>query len=444
VKRRFTLWQAIRWLAEQWTGGDVLEVWRRALPARNLHEVAATTVPLPNLVSKAEGLLVVFDSLPRGRQSTGTQVTITRTGNKPFALAVRRETGSTRWDKQHSQEEVLVGDMAFDDAFYIQGDAARVLAALDAATRNEIRQLAETADLVISGHRIVFSLGATDEPWLSLVLARVFDLAKQLNDEAPCIDRLARNAVQDPAAGVRLRNLIVLTREYGSQDVARTALRSALGDADAHVRLNAALALGEDGRAVLEQLAGDGKIADAYSARAIGALAAELPVDRLRAILLASLPGPRPLTGAACIEALGSRGGDDAVAAVCDVLYHEDQELRVAAAHALGRHEGPRAEQALCGVLGAATEPDELDAAIESLGRMGTVGSVPVLEALAREHPWSLSLHRAVRQSIAEIQSRLVGAEHGQVSLANAQGGEVSLAADEGGLSLAPDARRPG
>src|SRR6185436_5845866 len=56
----------------------------------------------------------------------------------------------------------------------------------------------------------------------------------------------------------------------------------------------------------------------------------------------------------------------------------------------------------------------------------------------AESSPRDKDLHRAARQAIAEIQSRLQGASPGQLSLAGAEGGQLSLA--EGGeLSLATD-----
>ena len=70
------------------------------------------------------------------------------------------------------------------------------------------------------------------------------------------------------------------------------------------------------------------------------------------------------------------------------------------------------------------------------------------LEEAAERSPRDHEIGRATRQAIADIQSRLPGASHGQLSLAatevgrlslaQAEAGELSLATDPGQLSLPP------
>lgn len=66
-------------------------------------------------------------------------------------------------------------------------------------------------------------------------------------------------------------------------------------------------------------------------------------------------------------------------------------------------------------------------AAAEALGRIGSAPAVPALKEAAATNRLDFSLQRAVRQAIAEIQSRLPGASPGQLSLDGAVAGDLSL-----------------
>jgi 16S rRNA U1498 N3-methylase RsmE len=55
---------------------------------------------------------------------------------------------------------------------------------------------------------------------------------------------------------------------------------------------------------------------------------------------------------------------------------------------------------------------------------------IDALRQCAERHAPNLDVQHAVRQAIAEIQSRLPGASPGQLSLAGAEAGQVSLAGE--------------
>lgn len=437
-----TLRQRLRWLFEAWSGGSVLDDWRRALSTRALHEVAATKIPVPNLVAKAEGLLVVFSTLPRGQQGTGTEITITRTGGRAFPLSLSHESMWTAWNKRHGHREVEVGEPGFDQAFYVQGDTGHVLAVLDAATRREIDRLAGQAGLVIAFDKFSAGLGSADEPTLPALLPRIFDLAKRLAEEVDVVARLATNATTDPIAGVRLRNVVVLACDHARDPEAHEALRTASLDVVPEIRLRAAIGLGDEGFPVLEQLAADTEIPDECSAYAVAAIEGRLPGEPLLHTLHASLRARRIETAAACIAALAMNPSEDALTAFRKILSIEHGRLAVAAAQALGARESAPAEEALRSVLAGDSGPDVRLAATDSLGRIGTVASVPTLGGCGRRFSGERALQRAVRQAIAEIQSRRVGAARGQLSLANPTAGGLTLIEGSGQLSLVGDEKR--
>ena len=101
------------------------------------------------------------------------------------------------------------------------------------------------------------------------------------------------------------------------------------------------------------------------------------------------------------MRALGETGSERAVPALVKALAHDGETVRTAAASASGR------------VGGAADIVVALRQAEETF---------------SGDHAFL----RAVREAIASIQSRLVGADHGQLSVAP-DSGELSLADDEPG-----------
>jgi HEAT repeat protein len=253
--------------------------------------------------------------------------------------------------------------------------------------------------------------------------------------------RIRREAYRPPGAreaGVRLRNLLLLAREFPERPETLELLRAACSDPSPEVRLRAALEMGAEGRAILMEFAEDteGTADDGHSALAISRLDRELPFERTRAILGNALRKRRVRTAHACLEMIGRSGEAEAVDVLVKVLAIERGELATVAALALGTAGDPAAEPSLL----LALRRDRVDvrvAAATALGRVGSAAAVLPLKEAA-ESSRDKELNRATRQAIAEIQSRLQGASPGQLSLAGAEEGQLSLPESEAGqLSLA-------
>jgi HEAT repeat protein len=236
----------------------------------------------------------------------------------------------------------------------------------------------------------------------------------------------------------RLQDLLMLVREFPEHNATRRALRAALKDKDEDIRLRCAIALAEEGRETLRQLAHDRGTSDDGAARAIAALREHFPLAQARKLLTHALRKRRVSVAAAVLDALALRRAPEAVETIADVLRRDEGELAVAAAQALAVSGLPDAEPPLLQALGR-DQPGVCLAAARALGRVGTVAAVPSLkDAIARRDDGSFA--RAARQAIAEIQSRIQGATPGQLSLADAQShpaGQLTLADDDTGrLSL--------
>lgn len=139
--------------------------------------------------------------------------------------------------------------------------------------------------------------------------------------------------------------------------------------------------------------------------------------------------------------AMAESMGSDGVPTLRRALQGGSGEIRLRAALALAKvgEGGLTVESTLL----AALQVDEYrPLAIEALGAVGTVESVPRLTPIAEE--WMGSSRHEARAAIRAIQSRLVGAEAGQVSLVETVGGEVSVAdpAQDGTRGAQAQARR--
>jgi HEAT repeat protein len=393
-------------------------------------------------------------------------------------LTVRPQGLGTTLRAAVGEREIEVGDEAFDRVAWIQGSPGLAHALLDRPTREAFRSLFggylsrpgkmpffASASLDGGSLRIdvpeVLRMGEGQEGMFEVlvdalagnerreraclgrlerlpeVLEAVLAFARRLEPPADVAKRIAENLRDEPEPGVRARGLTALVREFPNHPATRKALLAACEDPDAEVRLRAATALGDQGRGVLVALAGGEGAEDATTAKAVTALGPRLDPAEARKLLGRALRTRRIATAQACMEILGRQRGRDAVRALARVLAVEKGELAVAAAVALGTTHDPSAEAPLIETLDSPSSALR-HAAAWALGRTGTAAAVPHLKAAEARHS---DLARAARQSIAEIQARLTGAEPGQLSLAAAEGevGRLSLAdADPAGrLTLA-------
>jgi HEAT repeat protein len=148
------------------------------------------------------------------------------------------------------------------------------------------------------------------------------------------------------------------------------------------------------------------------------------------------------------VEELGRIGYGRARGALIVLLEHSDPRTAAAAAGALAALHDVTAETVLLKAM--ETDARELRrAAIQALGTVGTAAAVEPLLGFVAGRRLDAETRQGIRDAVAAIQSRLAGAEAGQLSLAATPPGSgwLSVAAPDDGhgrLSLLPDRRRPG
>jgi hypothetical protein len=339
-----------------------------------------------------------------------------------------------------SSEDIVVGEPRLDERMVIWGEPLAVRALLDGETRELLLALvAGTTDPSRPARRVRtlrLSDGAlsieVDPRQLMHALGTLLRLAERLAAVPPVEEAVAAVATGDWLPSVRIECVRALMEERARHPATRTALRTALSDGDARVRLTAGVALRTEGRAVLLAIVRDPDSAEDVAARAIQALGAHLPADDASRRLEQAVRARRYETAGACLDSLAARGAQG-FPPIRRVL-EGPSTCAALAAQALGSSGTSEAEPLLARALDHESA-EVRAAAARSLGRVGTAASVPALRALAEGG--DAALQRIVREALASIRSRLSGAGRGQLALA-ADRGEVSLSDDAGGrLGLA-------
>lgn len=341
-----------------------------------------------------------------------------------------------------------IGDEELDGLVEISGPRDHVLALCDVACRTALRNLLR-GSVRVTGFRVeqgeltvqVPTAGfAHGHPGLSTAAQAIGALATHFETPRDVVPLLAGNVERDPQPGVRLNNLDALIAGHPADPRTRDTLRKAFQDADARLRLRAALAAGGEGHPVLEDLALHPGVEDAHAAQAVEGLGNALPLGRIeplaRAAALQGRAG-RPATTLALIAALGRHPDEYAFRWLEFLARTADDAFGPEVVEALTARPRTEAERVLIAVLETSNTDRRrfVESAARQLGLVGTAQAVlPLKDAAARHGRAVASL---ARQSIARIQSRLDGTP-GELSLTGEQGGRVSLSDDASGRLWLP------
>ncbi len=340
-------------------------------------------------------LIVGFRS---AREGVATAVTVH--GLAKFVV-VKREGLGTRIDKALSGGDLQTGHQAFDEAVYVRGDRALLLALLDHETRGGFLSTfsmlvrggaSATMELERGELRVVFPSGSEEPDAVRTIL----ELAQRLREPPDPVARLVANLEREPLPSARRAILDALDQSESGRPQARSAMeRTARLDDDAGLRLRAALWLGRDGWPVLQELAEDSTAPDAVSERAIKELGGQVALDLARRIVERSLPSGRTLTARAAVNVLGGGGAAEVgfLTAVMEraalqaaresLIAAAWDELAAAAARALGRTGAASAEEPLLRALTKGRAELQV-AAADALGQVGSAASIEPLRELVR------------------------------------------------------------
>ena len=338
-----------------------------------------------------------------------------------------------------SGRDIEVGCPNFDARTHISSRArnaeAKVSALLDYKTRQVVSRVVVNRGAKVAEGKIMLDTSMKIEGAVPLVREFVI-LAHHLqmnHSEIP--GRLASNALRDPVSAVRLCNLTHLQQSYRNRPEAAETSRALLDSRQHPIRLAAAIFLGQEGRAVVREMALSDRVPTDLRIKALRNLSNGSKRKEMIEIATTLLSDYGMIRRTA-IQCLGSLRHAPAINSLVALLGTGDIGTTLEIVKALQNIGEPSAETALTGLLG--TVPNRAKTAvIEALGTLGTIKAVEPLHELTEQRRF----RRPARVAIDSIQSRLGDVESGRLSLAPTidPEGALSLAGapeKAGGLSL--------
>ncbi len=317
-------------------------------------------------------------------------------------------------------------------------DLSAALALLDAAALLDLRQTTGKLRIERGAVSFEFESNARRVDALARAMRLAMALARCLAvDAAEAPSLLAEAAQRDSRREVRLHCLEALVRRHREVPATLQTLRGALGHPDAETRLAAARAIGAEGTPVLRALAAGPGIDPEVRVSAIEFLATERADEEVSRIVAEILRGELP--GAAwqrLVETVARRRIQAAAPALVEALASGSDEKVRAAAGALGLLRDASAVPQLLRLLRGSSDEVRL-ASLTALRRTADVSAVAPLLRFADAPTTPRRLATAAREAVAAIQSRIEGAEAGQLSVAHAPDPAGALSEIvEGSLSL--------
>lgn len=337
--------------------------------------------------------------------------------------------------------DIEIGCPMFDGQTHISarwGDNAEadVAALLDHDTREVVSHVVVGRGAKVDQGDITLNTSMTIDQVAAVVRDFVL-LARHLTmDFSEVPGRLASNALGDPVAAVQLRNLTLLQQGFRNRPEAAETSRALLESRHHPIRLAAALFLGEEGQAVVREMALSARVLTDLRIKALHHLWARSEREDMIEMATALLADWDAMIQRMAIQCLGRQRHAASLESLVGFLESGDVATVLEAVRALESIGDPAAEGALLRVL--LNAPNRVKSAtIEALATLGTIRAVEPLHGLAERGRFK----RAARGAIESIQSRLGDVESGRLSLAPTidPDGALSLAADPekaGGLSL--------
>jgi hypothetical protein len=344
-------------------------------------------------------------------------------------------------------DDVLTGDTVFDDLVEVRGEPSIILALLDREVRQRVSEFVRLGGCLKAGRLVCCAPTSFAPGEIVRGLRLGLWLARELSSPGGGVcDRLARNAKTDPHPGVRLWNLWQLHEQFPETPEAGEASQEDLKDPSPWVRLAAARFLKDEGLEVLERLAQERGVPESAAAEAVTLLAARYPGPRAGPLLLTALKTHSGEARVEAVQELGRIRYHPASGPLIVLLDRADPRTAAAAAGALAALGDAAAEPTLLKAVDSDARELRL-AAIRALGTVGSAASVEPLLAFVGSRRLDAETRQAIHDAVGAIQSRLAGAEAGQLSLAALSPGSgwLSVAAPGAGhgqLSLLSDRKK--
>ncbi len=339
---------------------------------------------------------------------------------------------------------VVVGDDPFDAELAVFGDELVVVALMTASTRSLLFTSCRAWSLAVKAREVELVLGSCDPNTVEDAISAAVELADALSIQPKDVaHRLLENAVRDRLAPVRLRNLQLLLAHFPWTAEAMHASEAAIADPHPELRILGAISLGVKGLPTLLALLEHSRWPHSIRERALerlSRLAGELePAARadlhakisevLETMFTVERDEPRTMALLA-LDRMGKR--PDALRIV-SAAREADAGSATQMLGTLRFTVDRIAEEELAG-MALLSGPKLGSAALEALGRVGTVAIVPALRRLVEIG--DTEVRREARRAIARIQAQVDRDAPGLLEIATEEpSGQLSQTDEAGALS---------
>jgi hypothetical protein len=376
----------------------------------------------PQVIGKIDGINLSFMITPvytlNKQKSLGLVLDAQPEKRIPFNICITNETFSTKLEALRGRPDIKTGDLEFDNAFYIKGEEAGVVALLNNKTRSIIRKLVSTMQqLEITPEYIRIYMAPSGETGNTLVLKvkLICDLINEILRERSYKKLAVYNIRHDFLKSVRKRNLELLINHYKkSLEMIEDILLECLEDPSWEVRIIAAPFLGDEGKKHLFKLIEQAP------------LQAKIEASKILV----------QLHNTECIPVLKKA-----------FRRNNSIKLKVQILRAFKSCSDTSLNDFLLRRIEDNSKQVQLEA-VSALGTCGKLNAVGHLNNIVKRFMNNPSLKKAANQSIAEIHARLAkGVEAGRLSVSERETGRGSLSiaddtTSDGALSLPEDRQK--
>lgn len=330
------------------------------------------------------------------------------------------------------------GDEEFDGQVAVDGEPTVCFAAFVPAAREALLRVLDRFPSLHLAQGSLIAEGEVPAPRLLEALRELAAACEALGEPGNEGARILQILRTDPSPKVKARALDVLMNS--SIVVPEEAARAALSDLPGpEVTLAAAFQLGPDGGSHLERLLGPAS-SQLLRARALDAIASRCDDETWAAAASRGLADPEANIRLGVLRSIGVRWLAGCEELATRALEDGDPRVRMESI-ALFVTRGMGDKQAA--LFPRLTDPDSgtRRAAIRALG---SIGSPESIEKLVPVRTAGGEVGRLAADAIREIQARMPGGAHGQLSLSNDDhAGRLSAATESGSLSVAAEEATP-
>ncbi len=370
---------------------------------------------------KKDGLRVEVSHLPK----QGTLIQIF--GDLPKDIQISRETAISSARKLLGHHEPKVGQAAFDEAVFLEGDSTQLLSYLGRQARRDVMTCLDRGARLHNGIvSLQLDARVTDPDVLSTDIEQLLAMASSLRRrERGQPSRLAENVRTDTNRVVRENCLDALYAHYGDLALTADLTTELLQDRSATIRLMAARKAGKKGNATLEQLVNsENAPQDVRVSAFLLFLQRSTDTEDVQRVVQSALRGKASLMAAAL-----SVAHTQSIILDAQLLDHSERSDDPQVLEALAKYCHPARDRdavpRLARLLGSNIDSVMMSASI-GLRQFGTPAVVPSLrDAMTQASP---NVRATLEDTVLTIQSRVCPDMQGGLELVNSAEGQLSVA----------------